>query len=167
MPDSDAVRKRRSRKHGDGDHSLCIPGRCEVLDEADGVVVEPDGTVIGLGVAGQRLHDAIMDAGALPPTTMVMVLEACRIVDRLERLDRQLHGGDWLRFRRREDELHVIVHMDRALAEAREQATALRGLLADIEKALAAREVPKTGEGGGVIADFTAKLAERRRQASN
>lgn len=166
MADSAALRTRRSRKHADDDHSLCIPGRCEVLDAQDGTVPGPRDGQLALGPSGQRLHDEITKGGVLQPTTRVMLLEACRMVDRLDQLDRQLHGGDWLRFRRREDELHVIVHMDRALAEAREQATALRGLLTDIERAIAGREVPKPGEGGDVLADFAAKLAERRRKAA-
>lgn len=94
-----------------------------------------------------------------------MLLEACRIVDRLDRLDRQLNGGDWLRFRRREDELHVIMHVDRALSEAREQATALRGLLTDIERALAG-EVPED-EGGDVLDEFSKRLAARRSEAAS
>ena len=30
MADSDAVRARRARQHKMGDHSLCVPGRCEL-----------------------------------------------------------------------------------------------------------------------------------------
>lgn len=165
MPDSDAFRKRRSRKHAEDDHSLCIPGRCAALDELDGPVSEPHephGDGSSLGVRGQRLLDEVSAGKELAPTTQVMLLEACRIVDRLDRLDEQLRGGDWLRFRRREDDLHVVMQVDRSLSEAREQATALRGLLTDIESSIA--QLPDEPAAGGVLADFAARLEAKRRQ---
>jgi hypothetical protein len=165
VADSGAFRMRRSRKHADGDHSLCVPGRCQALDEQADMVEQPrSAESTGLSVGGQRLYDEVALGNALSPMTLVILLEACRIVDRLDQLDRQLYGGDWLRFRRREDELHVVVHVDRALSEAREQATALRGLLADVEQAVA--HLPVQSPSNGVLADFAARLEAKRRQFS-
>ena len=119
----------------------------------------------GLGPAGVRLWRKASADCQSDPLRSVLLLEACRIVDRLERLDRQLRGEDWLRFRAKtEDGAEVIVYVDRVLAEAREQATALKGIVAELRQAGAKvkAEVPKRTGG---IADLTARLAERRNQA--
>jgi hypothetical protein len=118
-----------------------------------------------LGRMGSRLWAEMTAAKDPDPLDRPLLIEACRIIDRLDKLDRQLDGHDWLRFRANEDATEVTVYVDRVLAEAREQATALRMILADLKKALA----PATPEkkGGGVLADLAARRAARSTQASN
>jgi hypothetical protein len=93
----------------------------------------------------------------------VLLVEACRIADRLDTLDRQLHGHDWLRFRHDESGAEVTVFVDRVLAEAREQATALKGLVAELLKSAGKPAAP--GKGGGKLASVTALLDAKRPSA--
>jgi hypothetical protein len=103
--------------------------------------------------------------GEPSPLHRVLAIEACRIADRLDSLDRQLHGHDWLRFRHDESGAEVTVHVDRVLAEAREQATTLRGIVADLVKTLGSAK-PEKQRGGGVLADLAARRAARSAQAA-
>jgi hypothetical protein len=82
--------------------------------------------------AGERLLEALARPGE-PFAIGVMVEESARIADRLERLDALLSGekSAWMQVKLgREKQLEIKV--DNALQEARSQATALRGLLAEI-----------------------------------
>lgn len=65
----------------------------------------------------------------------VMIVEAGRIADRLEKLDALLSGEreSWLSLRLGRDK-QLEVKVDNALGEARHQATTLRGLLAEIHR---------------------------------
>jgi hypothetical protein len=102
---------------------------------------------------------------------MVLLLEACRIADRLDRLDAKLRGEDreWLELDEREDGRTVFVIVDKALAEARQQATALKSIVAELRQAQGGsrstgRQAPvKTSEGGagGTLSDLTARIAQR------
>lgn len=97
--------------------------------------------------------------GQLPALRAVLLLEACRIADRLDRLDVQLRdGSEWLRVRQVEGGDAVVV-VDRALAEARQQATALKVLVAELAKHSKASKPAVKGAG---IADLTARIAARR-----
>jgi hypothetical protein len=153
MADSDTVRKRRYRRHMAGDHSLCVPGRCKALEA----------TLVDIGPAskaGAELWAALTKDGDLPTLMKPLAVEACRIVDRLDRLDRQLDGHDWLRFHANEDQTEVIVYVDKVLSEAREQAMALRGIVAELEKGLPKpKQEPK---GGGKLASVVALLEAKR-----
>lgn len=120
-------------------------------------------TPSGLSDSGRQLWNE-MRSTVTGSLHMPLLLEACRIVDRLDTLDRQLQGGDWLRFRHHESEVEVTVYVDRVLVEAREQATALRGIVAELSK-VAAQKPAQTSSGGGGLADLTAKIAERRASA--
>lgn len=73
---------------------------------------------VGLGARGRRLWRELATA-ATPPAQRVLMEEACRIADRLERLDALLreHPEAW-----------------EALREARQQAGALRQLVAEIRQ---------------------------------
>lgn len=112
----------------------------------------------GLGERGQEIwQQARKDvSGALQ---VALLLEACRIADRLDTLDRQLHGEAWLGFRHDESGAEVTVYVDRVLAEAREQATALKGIVVELIRS-APKQIEPTGGGG--LADLTAKIAARR-----
>lgn len=157
MADSDTLRKRRYRHHMAGDHGLCIPGRCKAL-EVPLVDIGPESK------AAAELWNALTADGDLPPLLKPLAIEACRIISRLDRLDRQLDGHDWLRFHANEDQTEVTVYVDKALSEAREQATALKGIVAELDRGLPKK--PQEKKGGGVLADLAAKRAARGGQAS-
>lgn len=93
----------------------------------------------------------------------VLVLEACRTTDRLDRLERALagEGSEWITFREKRDG-DVIVVIDSVLTEARQQALALRALLADLKTAAPAA---KPEEGGDVV-DQLKKRREQRHGGS-
>lgn len=71
------------------------------------------------------------------PRTVSLLVEAARIADRLDQIDAIITGkSEWIRlmhFRvRNEDEQTVTVTLDGVLAEARQQAATLRGILAQL-----------------------------------
>jgi hypothetical protein len=153
MADSDTLRKRRYRHHMAGDHGLCVPGRCKALD-VPLVDIGPESK------AAAELWNALTANGDLPPLMKPLAVEACRIIGRLDRLDRQLDGQDWMRFHANEDQTEVTVYIDKALSEAREQALALRGIVAELEKGLPKpKQEPK---GGGKLASVVALLEAKR-----
>jgi hypothetical protein len=106
----------REERHEQGDHSTCRPDQCEearalaeAAGDADGDVTRdvtpaPEKSVshrdppAGLGERGQRLWDE-MDGLKLGPTHVLVLERACRLADRLARLDaaggRRLAGGWW------------------------------------------------------------------------
>lgn len=74
---------------------------------------------------------------AADASVAVLVQEACRIADRLDALDEIVTGkAEWIelmKFRMRlSDDVVVEVKFDNVLAEARQQASALRGLMAQL-----------------------------------
>lgn len=169
MADSNALRARRSRRHRAGDHSLCKADSFCRSDVTEPVI--PDSATTGvpelpnadLGSRGRELWRQMRTA--MPgPMQVALLLEACRIADRLDTLDRQLHGDAWLRFRHHESDVEVTVYVDRVLAEAREQAAAFRGLVAELQKT-AAQMKPQT-TGGGVLDALAAKRAARNNQTA-
>jgi len=93
----------------------------------------------------------------------VLADEAVRITRRLERLDAQLEGDQdaWLHLTVNLPETVAEVQVDKALAEARQQALALKGVLAElraIQGDAGKHEAPPAPSGG---AD---DLAEARRK---
>jgi hypothetical protein len=115
---------------------------------------------VELGEAGQRYWDAVTALGPVRVTQAPLLVQACRIIDRLEMLDRQLHGQDWLRFRHDESGAEVTVYVDRVLSEEREQAVALKGIVADLDRVMGKAPAPEK-KGGGVLADLAARRAAR------
>jgi len=88
--------------------------------------------------------------------------EACRIADRLDKLDRLLSGdaADWLTLvEDRGDPERLVVVIDRPLAEARQQATALKQIVSELRQGAAASR-PEMG--GGVLDQLAARRAARR-----
>lgn len=160
MADSAALRARRSRRHKVGDHSLCRPDAHCRREVAPAGPPSMAGSAMGLGTRGQELWSQ-MCSSVTGPLQTALLLEACRIADRLDTLDRQLHGEAWLRFRHHDSGSEVTVYVDRVLAEAREQATTFRGLVVELLKG-SAQKKPEETTGGGVLADLTARIAERR-----
>jgi hypothetical protein len=164
-------RQLRYRRHKDGDHSLCLVGNCKavtavtVTDDVTSqlpVTAFRDGPAIPhLEVRGQKLFDDMTAAWVPNPIYREQLIELCRMADRLEKLDRQLRGEDWLRFwARNDDGSEVTVFVDKVLSEARELQTAFRALGADLVKALGAVKAPV--KGGGKLASITSLLDAKR-----
>lgn len=119
----------------------------------------------GLGERGQRLWEQMTAAGELPPGHLVLLEEACRIADRLDVLD-----GIIRRWTEPTDEDEGgSGDISGLLAESRQQATALKGIIAEIRQVQKASGAPspKSGgkAGGSGVSDLSAKIAERRRKA--
>lgn len=169
---SGAQRQRRYRRHQVGDHTLCLPSSC---DQAAGIRSEaPAGPEPGeqasRGPRGAQLWRDMAET-ALGPAHRVLLDEACRIADRLDRLDALLAGREnWIRLRPPDrDGAPMVVVVDSVLAESRQQASVLRGLVTELRAAtgaktrLAAPEKPK--KKGAGLADLV-NLADRRRETS-
>lgn len=93
---------------------------------------------------GLAFWSEVTDSVDLDPSGLVLLGEACRIIDRLDRLSSALNGGgrDWLKLA---DEIEVVnkrfgegknisvkVAVDGLLSEARQQQLALKAVLAQI-----------------------------------
>ena len=94
-------------------------------------------TVLGssdtLGPRGRRLWDAYASA-ADGQRGLVLLEEACRIADRLDRLDALLVGDTdvWFRLIHNTRTEDYEIKVDAALVEARQQASVLRQLIASL-----------------------------------
>lgn len=133
-----------------------------------------------MGPRGRRLwNDLTPDGEELRPTERVLLEEACRIADRLDRLDAFLTGADdaWLRWQVDESGTEVTVVVDRALSEARQQQMALKGVLAELRQSRTGTTAKPTGQrptragaeqvkGAAGVADLTARIADRQRNAT-
>lgn len=160
MGATDAARQRRYRAHKAGNHELCDPARrCDVT----GSVTQPATRVPAgprLLATGRRLWDEL-DGEQSTGQRRVLVLEACRIADRLAQLDRILSGDarDWLDLVEDKAADGVVeVVITKPLAEARQQATALARLTAELRQGANA-EKPATG--GSILDQLAAKRAQR------
>lgn len=175
MADSSTLRAQRSRLHRRGDHSLCRPERCPAARATAEVAAAPadEPAEPMLGPRGRALWRELTEEGPLPPLAAALALEACRTVDRLDRLDALLRGQDaeWLRLQRDEHSGTTVVVVDRALSEARQQAAALNQLVGGLQRArggqvaTAGRSMSSVTRGGaaaGGITDLTARIAARR-----
>jgi len=103
----------------------------------------------------------------LRPAERVLAEEACRIADRLEALDRILRGDEeaWLSFRAlNEDGSIVRVVVTGVLAEARQQQTALKGLVSELRQSIGKGAAPEQPKEAG--ADDLAARREARRAAA-
>lgn len=131
-----AERQRRSRAHRNGDHSLCDRGRC---DDA------PD-TPTGLRARGRRLWTDLVDEHT-SPAERVLLEEACRIADRLDRLDELINadGHSWLALTGRDGEPELTVEVDRVLSEGRQHALALKLIVAELRQFRAPAKTPGRG----------------------
>lgn len=172
MADSSAVRAQRSRLHKRHDHSLCRPDRCPEAKKAiDPELSEPKPVERPrFGEAGSQLWRDMTAEGDLPPMAMVLLVEACRITDRLDTLDDNLQGGQsqWLDLEVDNEGNTATVIVDKALSEARQQATALKQLVAEIRQFAGKGKSSSgsTAKGGGSIADLSSRIAARRGQSA-
>lgn len=108
----------------------------------------------GLEAKGRRLWAEVKAARpSLGPGEALMLEEACRMFDRLDRLAKTLGGETFVEFIEDEDALGDVrtftLHVNSAMAEARLTATALRGYMQALGLA---GGMPKAGEepGSGV-----------------
>lgn len=155
MADTPAQRQKRYRLHSKGDHSLCVLGRCPDVTPPVTRNTGPDlgeQGEHGLGRAGAALWSQMSGGthGKLGPMQRVLLLEACRQVDRLEKLNDILRGDvhTWLTLQLREDEedeferTYVVV-VSSASEEARRLAGTLKTLISEIRM---------SGRAGGALA---------------
>lgn len=155
MADSCALRNRRLRAHKRGDHKLCLPANCKDAAQRPSDVPSR-GETLWQEMRGESL-------GALERT---LLQEACRIADRLDKLDRALQGRavNWLKLvADSEDPDRLIVVIDRPLGEARQHALALKQILADLRAAGVGKVRAPADSGKGVagVADLAAFTARR------
>jgi hypothetical protein len=186
-----AERQRRSRSHKRGDHSLCDPSRCRgdvtVTSAVTRDVTAEAGLVrpARLGARGRQLWDQMTAGVTLGPAELVLVAEACRLADRLERFDSFLAGESdrWVQFREdledSGDDVRIVkVVIDRSVSEARQYAIALKQLVGELRQLRAAAgglptpvprpapEVPRAAASGGNgvagVTSLAARLAAKR-----
>lgn len=162
-----AERQRRYRAHKRGDHTLCDPARCNPETVTRYGVTPASGRFSQSGDVLWRELGGDTATGA----TRALIVEACRITTRLDKLDEFLSGDGqtWLKFREiNEDGSVVKVVVDGALAEARQQATALKQLVGELRQAKGAAPTRPEPPNGGVagVTDIASRIAARLKQAS-
>jgi len=111
-----------------------------------------------LGERGQALWDALADGA--DPASAVLIAEACRIADRLERLSALLGGeeSEWARVQLPRGDDELVLRIDGALTEARQQAQVLRQILGQL--GLGGIDVaPQSG--GSFLDDLARRRADR------
>ena len=146
-----AERTRRSRAHKAGNHDLCDPKRCK-----------PQPVTIPRESRGDRLLREVRVG--LRPAQVILLEEAARIVDRLDRLDDILTGDrqEWLRLRL-EDSGDITVIVNGPLAEARQQAATLKAIISELRQSAGPIALPRNSEGESVgISGLTDEVARKR-----
>lgn len=165
-----AERQRRRRAHAKGEHALCDPARCDAVTTPVTDVTSQDVTdavTPDLGVRGRWLWRQMHEGDPPRPEHQVLIAEACRLADRLDRLDGLLRGDGetWaqLQIPERDDgEVRLVVNA--ALAEARQQALALKAIAAELRAARAGAK--PAGKEGGVLDQLAARRAARLANAT-
>jgi hypothetical protein len=140
--------------------------------------VTPSDMPTGLADRGRALWHAMVSAYVLGPGQLVLVAEACRLADRLERMDALLAGDSeaWATVLAGEgfDAPEIKVEVSSVLIEARLTATALKGLVAELRQAGAGGMAPAApaephggapGEVGGGLSEFERRVAAKQRAA--
>lgn len=125
------------------------------------------GCPAGLGERGSGLWLALHAGGKFDAAGEALVVEACRLADRLDQLDDVISGKgvlQLLRFRSlfdSDDERHLVMTVDGVLGEARQQANTLRQIVATLGLGRVAEiEPPKSAEVGPD--QLAARRADRR-----
>lgn len=135
------------------------------LDEHDGErsALDP----IGLGGRGTALWEALTRAAVPDAGARVLIVEACRAADRLERLDELLRGDvqSWARVELPTgDGDELVLRVNPLLGEARQQQTVLRGLLHQLRGD--DRAHPHDQPKGSLVDDLAARRVERQSAAA-
>ncbi|MFC6017225.1 hypothetical protein ACFP2T_13535 [Plantactinospora solaniradicis] len=173
--------RRRQAAHKAGDHSECDPARCDPSTVTVTATVTQDPVTVTapiLGVRGRRLwRQFTADGSELRPAEQVLLEEACRLADRLDRLDAMLRGDEdaWARFHSlNEDGSIVQVVINNLLSEARQQQSVLKQLLAELRQARSVglglpgvQPTPEPAKGGAAdvpagVASIAARIARKR-----
>jgi hypothetical protein len=120
---------------------------------------------VTLGPTGDRLWREL-DGAKLTGGRRNLAIEACRIADRLDKLDRLLRGDaeDWLDFvdtRGNPNRQELVINAP--LAESRQQATALKQIVAELRQS---GGVGQSGQGGSILDQLAAKRAQRLANAT-
>jgi hypothetical protein len=134
--------------------------------------VTPDVTNQGLappdlGTRGQWLWRQLHAGDPPTPDHDVLIAEACRITDRLDRLDALLLADQetWARLQVPDnDSGEIRLVLNAALAEARQQQLALKAITAELRAARAGAK--PAGTGGSVLDQLAARRAARRANAT-
>lgn len=116
----------------------------------------------GLGERGSALWAAMVADRSFSPSAGVLLAEACRLADRLERLDQILRGDVevWARLVHdlRTDDYELRI--DGALSEARQQANTLRQIVATLEEMTKKESDGITDALAGLLSDLSAPLRD-------
>lgn len=135
----------------------------------------------GLGERGSSLFNALAECFDGDSSRLALLVEACRIADRLDGLNEAVSARgviDLMRFRSmlgsgngsEESPIKVEIKFDSVLAEARQQANTLRLILGQIVPADVGKQGAEAGDGaadgpkGGLSID---QLADRRQQRAS
>lgn len=134
------------------------------FDDTSSQVSGLDGGGSVFGPRGTRLWAALVRSGD-DEARRVLAAEACRLADRLDRLDALLTGDIevWtsLRLPRGDEDRPVVLVVDAAMAEARQATLALATVLAKLGAKSAAGE-PAEGDPAD---DLARRREQRRREA--
>ncbi|MGZ4621470.1 MAG: hypothetical protein ACXVGF_04725 [Blastococcus sp.] len=118
---------------------------------------------VGLGARGQALWAELASEREFDAAGRVLAEEACRMADRLDRLHALISGDDreWARveFSVRGDRKEIRLVFDDALAEARQQANALRQIVTSLRVGTSSEK--KTGA-VSALDQLAAKRRDRR-----
>lgn len=108
------------------------------------------------GERAQRLFDALSER--VDESGVVLLEEACRIVDRLDKLNALLIGDAdvWCRIEWDPGKRDYQLQIDSALAEARQQVAELRQLL----RSLPLKESEDSGESDSWVSDMQAAFRD-------
>lgn len=120
----------------------------------------------GLGPRGLRLYKSIATSQNLSEIEVQNLVEACRISDRLEKLNDLVNGDEdaWFRIKLpRTDDGVVELLINDPMKEARMHAAALRQLLAPFE---GAKSEPAAGEVPSNVASIKEALTKQGRSAA-
>lgn len=117
-----------------------------------------------LDEGGRALWTELAPHGQAGPGELTIIIEACRIRDRLDKMARLLRGDaqDWLELQEIKGHEGIAeIVIDKSLSEARQQALALKGLLAELRQ-MRGGKLGRSSSGGSIADDLAAKRAQRQ-----
>lgn len=165
MADSVKLRAERHRRHHRGDHAICRAQFCDQVPGA-GTSVAASGREVAAAAArsrsaGEEFLAAMPDR--LDPVTSLLVREYSRCVDRLDHLHALLVGdaGAWATLIPEQGSDELVIRVNGALVEVRQQQNTLRGLGTAI-LAATRDEVPAGGEDEDPLQRMADELDRRR-----
>ncbi len=131
---------------------MCKAGSCTLTEGVTPSDVTPRDPKMPprLLTRGQRVWDGLGGAGEIGMDERILIEEAARLADRLEKLDQHLTDGRvWFSLRRLDEDGSIVsVRVDNALGEARQNIQALNAVLAAI-RTIRGTNAPSRATGGG------------------